>query len=251
MATALNGTLLKGFSILSLFSEDRPRITATLVSKELGMNSATAHRFLTTLEEAGALISTHRGSYSLGFQLVELGNLAQLSNPLAGLVQPALTNLSNKLNLSTMASRMTRAGIMCFATQSANRQVSVGIKVGTVLEPHASAQGRIWLAYMSEDKREEYFKKEDLKAFNENTLADRESLEAEFSNILERGYSCNFGEREADIAAFAVPVLSASGKLIMTLSVFGLRSLFDNGTKNRVQAELLQTAQELKNKLYG
>lgn len=251
MATALNGTLLKGFSILSLFSEDQPTVTAALVCKELKMNTATAHRFLTTLEEAGALICNQRGSYSLGFQLVELGNLAQLSNPLAALVQPALTGLSNKLNLSAMASRFTRAGVMCFATQSANRQVAVGIKVGTVLEPHASAQGRIWLAYMSEADQNAFFKKEHLKAFNKNTLANREHLEAEFRKILEQGYSCNFGEREADIGAIAVPVLSASGKLIMTLSVFGLRSLFDEETNTKVLKELKRSSEDLKSKLYG
>ncbi|WP_089717899.1 helix-turn-helix domain-containing protein [Candidatus Entotheonella palauensis] len=66
MTTPLNSSLIKGFAILKLFSKDRTELTATVVSRELGMNSASAHRFLTTLEEIGALASPRRGCYALG-----------------------------------------------------------------------------------------------------------------------------------------------------------------------------------------
>ncbi|WP_425964126.1 helix-turn-helix domain-containing protein [Rhizobium nepotum] len=53
MATNVNFSLIKGLAILDLITEGRPEITTAIVVNELGMNTATAHRFLMTLEEDG------------------------------------------------------------------------------------------------------------------------------------------------------------------------------------------------------
>ncbi|WP_425964411.1 helix-turn-helix domain-containing protein [Rhizobium nepotum] len=98
MATNVNFSLIKGLAILDLITEGRPEITTAIVVNELGMNTATAHRFLMTLEEAGALTRLQRGTYVLGHQISELGLLAMKANPLLATVQPILDSLCLKIN---------------------------------------------------------------------------------------------------------------------------------------------------------
>ena len=115
MSTPLNHSVLKGFGILSLFSADRKEISAETVVARLGMSQATAHRFLMTLEHAGALRITRRGRFALGQKIEELGWLAGESGSLSIIVQPEIDLLSSTLNESVMACRLTRFGPTCVA----------------------------------------------------------------------------------------------------------------------------------------
>ena len=76
MAQQLNNSVARAFAILRLLGRGRPRITVAEVSAELEINAITAHRFLKTLEAEGALVQVSKGSYRLGYALVDLGDRA-------------------------------------------------------------------------------------------------------------------------------------------------------------------------------
>ena len=245
MVTPLNGSVMKGFAVLRLLSEDRPEITAATVSRELDMNAATAHRFLSTLEETGALVSLKRGRYILGYQLVEMGRLAMRTNPLAAIVKPAIEAASHDLNESVMAGRLLRAGVVCIATANSSRDVVVSIPVGRTLEPHASAHGKIWLAGMERASRARYLRDRDLKRFSDTTITDPDDFDAELEEVIRVGYALNLGEREPDLGAVAVPVMGPNGEILMSLSVFGMRSRFDDTLVRRAVARLNAVAADI------
>ncbi len=245
MPTPLNGSLMKGFAVLKLFSSDRPEITAAVVSRELGMNAATAHRFLTTLEEIGALVSHRRGCYALGLEIVELGRLAESINPLATIVQPVISDVSRELNESAMACRLGRGGPVCIATVVAARPISVSVKVGEVLELHASAHGKVWLASLRDDEIRERFQNDSLPAFSANTLTDFGKLREEIELVRKRGYAQNRGEHESYIGAVAVPVKNKEGETILSLSVFGMVDRFDDDLIRRARKQLTSAANQI------
>ncbi|ETW96372.1 MAG: hypothetical protein ETSY1_26885 [Candidatus Entotheonella factor] len=245
MATPLNGSLMKGFAILKLFSSNRPEITAAVVSRELGMNAATAHRFLNTLEEIGALVSHRRGCYALGLEMVELGRLAESINPLATIVQPVISELSRELNESAMACRLGRGGPVCIASAVAARPIAVSVKVGEVLELHASAHGKIWLASMRDEEIRERFQSEILPAFSANTLIDFGKLREEIESVRQQGYAQNRGEHESYIGAVAVPVNNKDGETFLSLSVFGMVDRFDEALIKRSRKQLMLAANEI------
>ena len=193
MSTPLNGSVLKAFTILGLFNSDRSEISAAIVASELDTNIATAHRFLLSLEEAGALVSYRRGHFSLGRTIEELGRLAEASNPLVAKVQPMINELARQLEESVMVCRLGRQGPTCIAVASSERPISVNISVGTVLPITNTAQGKLWLAAMSRKDRDEWLKGADA------------PTDQELQQITEQGYSQNLGENEPDIGALAVP----------------------------------------------
>lgn len=228
MPTPLNGSLLKGFAILNLFSKNRMEITISIVTRELGMNTATAHRFLITLENVGALVSYRRGGYSLGQRLKELGDLTEFSDPLPRIAQPFIDKLSVLLNESIMVCRLSRDGVICIGNAISSRPISVNIQVGRVLEIHATAHGKIWLAYMDEAEKNHYLNSLSRVKFTKRTLTEDDEFELALQKIRNDGYAVNSGERETDIGAVAVPIFDKNKKIVASLSVFGMLSRFDD-----------------------
>ena len=246
MATPLNGSLLKGFAILKLITPERQEISAATVASELGMNTATAHRFLHTLEAAGALTSYRRGYYGLGQRIEELGRLAAETNPLAAVVQPILDKISRQLNESVMACRLGRYGPTCMSVAISDRPITVNITVGTVLPLHSSAQGKLWLAEMSEEERTSRLEQLPLLPTSRNTISDRKRLDEELELIRKQGYALNRGENEPDIGAVSVPVKAKDGHMLLTLSVFGMFSRFDNTLIERAKTKLFDAAETIR-----
>lgn len=240
MATPLNGSLIKAFEILDLVSEQRPELTAAGVAAALEMSHATAHRFLVTLEEVGVLVLIRRGTYGLGHQMIQLGRIAEVTNPLVAAVQPVIDRLSEELNESVMVGRLSRDGVVCLATAIAPRPITVNIQVGRVLTLHRSAQGKLWLAAMGAARREAWFRA--IMADPSHPRPDFERLRAEIEQARIEGLARNHGESEPDIAAVAVPVHDPAGNLSLTVSAFGMASRFDPPQVSAIAATLKQAA---------
>ncbi len=233
MSTPLNGSVLKAFSILHLISPEQPEISASSVASALGINNATAHRFLLTLEEAGALISYRRGYFSLGPAIEALGAKAEAMNQTARHIRPLITNLADTLNESVMVCRLGRGGPTCIAVAPSKRSITVNISVGTVLPIARSAQGKLFLAAMSASERASW-------------LSGGEQLqEADYEAIRQHGYARNIGESEADIGALSVPVKDRKNNTILTLSVFGMLSRIDDDMVAKALPQLLKTAHKM------
>ncbi|MES0828404.1 IclR family transcriptional regulator [Ruegeria sp. SCP11] len=245
MATKLNGSVVKSFEILGLFSSERREISANTVADELGMTLATAHRFLTTLTIVGALTSYRRGVYCLGHRIEELGRLERETNPLASVVKPIITAASIDLNESVMASRFSQGGPICMAVSPSNRPININIKVGTILPIHSTAQGKIWLSTLSKKERTASLAAYSLAALTEQTVQDNEGLEKELDQIRAQGFALNRGENEPDLGAVSVPVFSDEKRVFLTLSTFGLLSRFDDAFVETAVERLNRAAREI------
>ena len=244
MATPLNRSLLKGFEILSLISKDRPDISAATVIGRLGMNGATAHRLLVTLERAGALRVTGRGRYGIGPKLEELGRVAEETGSLARAIQPHIDRLCSGLGESVMVCRLTRNGAACVAVANSARPISVNIRVGTLLPLHVTAQGRIFLAEMPEARRHARLLSAPV-AGSAYAPPDPAALDAELVRVRIQGYAVNLGDNEPDIAAVAVPARNAEGRTVLTVSAFGMLSRFDDRLINEAKNGLLEAAAQV------
>lgn len=221
MSTPLNGSVLKAFSILRLITPERPEITAATVAAECGMNTATAHRFLLTLADCGALTSRRRGAFGLGEGIQELGRIAELTNPLGARLQPLVTELAREIGESVMVCRLGSNGPTCFAVAASDRPITVNISVGTILPLGTSAQGKLWLAHMTPEDAEDWL-----------AGGPRPPAE-ELEKVRAAGYAQNLGETEPDIGAFAVPIFGPGGEVALTLSTFGMLSRIDDALIDR------------------
>ncbi|WP_421952031.1 IclR family transcriptional regulator [Pelagibacterium sp.] len=251
MATQLNNSVSKAFDILRLFGRGRQRVSAADVVRELGMNAITAHRFLKTLEAEGALVQVSKGSFRLGYMLVDLGDRALEQDRLGQLLQPLLEEITSDLKEASMATIYQTGMVVCVARATPQRSLSVDIRVGDRLEAYCTAHGKMWLAHVSPREREKYLSSLKFEAFTNRTITNRAGLEEEIDLARQRGFSYNMGEREEGITAIAVPVLTSGGRMVAGLSMFGPTSRINRETLDSAIDRLKSAACEASVLLYG
>ncbi|MBA8821935.1 hypothetical protein BRY73_17915 [Ochrobactrum sp. P6BS-III] len=246
-----NGSVIKAFQILDLFDDQLLQIGTSDVVSRLRLNTITAHRFLKTLEAAGALVAVSRGQYRLGYKLAELGKRAAGADNLRSALQPVLDQLTKEVGEGTLASTFDGESAICIARALPDRPMFVSIQLGSHLEAYASAHGKLWLAHLSDAALDAYLDRVELKTLNDGFVPSRSGLVAELHEIRKTGLAYNRGEREPDVYALAVPVLNPSGKMICGLSVFSSKSRMEPLIANDLAARLRAAAQRVQIAFYG
>ncbi len=222
MGTQINGSVLKAFEILNMFSNNRREITTPDVARELRVNNVTANRFLRTLEETGALNTKSKGVYRLGYLFVHLAEQVTCHENLSSIMHPALEKVTNELKEASMLTVFERDMVRVidivnpFSTQS----LTVNVRKGTQLEAYCTSQGKIWLANLSDRQLDRYLKKVRLKPFTSRTITDPECLKKEINQVREQGFAISQEEKEQGLVTVAVPIKTQNDKMIAGISVF-------------------------------
>lgn len=76
----------------------------------------------------------------------------------------------------------------------------------------------------------------------DRAITDRAQLEAEIDLARGWGFAYNLGEREDDITAIVVPVLTGSGRMVAGLSLFGPTSRVTRETLDAARSRLPSAA---------
>lgn len=92
-------------SILELFSEDRPFLSAEEVAAELDCSIPTAYRYVRELVDVGLLVRFSGGEYGLGPRIIKLDYHLRMSDPLLAVGKPIMRELCEYSGLDVVMSR--------------------------------------------------------------------------------------------------------------------------------------------------
>lgn len=107
------------------------------------------------------------------------------------------------------------------------------------MQLHASAAGRVMLAYGTEELRDKVLNVKRLERFTPLTMVDPEILKVELAAVQKRGYAINRGERELEVAAIAAPVFNHENAVNSALAVVGPVQRFSDERVDEILKELL------------
>ncbi|WP_321857341.1 IclR family transcriptional regulator [Paraburkholderia tropica] len=92
-------------SILEMFSDARPFLSAEDVGTELDCSIPTAYRYVRELVEAGLLVRFAGGDYGLGPRIIKLDYHLRMSDPLLAAGQPVMRELREHSGFDIVMSR--------------------------------------------------------------------------------------------------------------------------------------------------
>lgn len=221
--STVSRSLDRAMAILGVFDEAHPRRTLSEVAEELGLNTSTTHRLLQSLKAHGMVTQPDGGrDYALGPAVLRLARLATGSLDLQELARPTLLRLRDAIGetvgLHRLRSDMVRVVLDQAESHHALRRSYTDL--GEPIPLHQGAPGKVLLAFLSPEVREELLAGP-LDAANEQTVTDVDELRAELAQVRERGWSTSFGERVGGIHTVAVPVRDHDGRVTVALSVTG------------------------------
>ncbi len=235
------GSVARAVSLLDALAASDAGLGVNELARRIGVNASTASRLLATLQDAGLVARDPGGPYRLGLRLLTLSDrvLAQLD--VRQLARPLLVRLVAQTGeTATLSVPGDAEAITVDFVPSPSSVISMA-RVGRPSVPHATAAGKVVLAWTGAAAR----LSAPLIAFTERTIVDRAALEAELELVRDRGWAEAVGEREADLAALAVPVFGRGGELAAILGVQGPVSRLTPAARRAQREPLLAAAAEL------
>ncbi len=244
------GSVARATQLLDVLATSDSGLGVNELARRIGVNASTASRLLATLQEAGLVTRADGGPYRLGLRLVTLServlaqlDVRQLARPLlAGLV--AETGETATLSLPGDGEAVTVDFV-----PSPSSVVSMAF-VGRPSVPHATAAGKVMLAYTGAGRGDAAGLAsgpvaEALSAFTPWTITDPAALAAELETVRARGWAEAVGEREPDLAALAAPAFGRAGELVAILGIQGPASRLPAATRRALREPLLAAADRL------
>src|SRR5918999_291396 len=193
----------------------------TEVARELDVHKSTAYRLLTTLRDRGVVeqdAATEK--YRLGFGLVLLARTVRAYLDILRCARPVCERLSERTR-ETVTIAVLEGDDAVVIHQSISRASALGVDwTGRHTPLHATAAGKIFLAYMPEDQIQRILEGP-LERFTENTIVDPASLTGHARTILDAGYGYTVEELEVGLNAVGAPIRGADGSVVGAVSVSG------------------------------
>jgi IclR family acetate operon transcriptional repressor len=232
-ATRQVAAVQRAVAILGELADARTELGTNEIARRTGINVSTISRILATLVNGGLVEHVAAtGRYRLGIGVLRLANAMHERLDIRTLARPYLVELAGLIReTATLSVPGEHEAITLDFAQSPLSVRSVA-EVGRTSAAHATAVGKVFLAHGGT------LPAGSLPVYTERTIVDPAVLEVEVARARERGWAEALGEREEDLNAVAVPVLTAAGRLVAVLGVQGPAVRF-NSRAMRTAAELL------------
>jgi DNA-binding IclR family transcriptional regulator len=238
-ATRQVAAVQRAVAILGELAAARAELGTNEIARRTGINVSTISRILATLVSGGLVeYVTATGRYRLGLGVVRLANAVHERLDIRSLAQPHLAELASRTKETATVSVPGEHGAITLDFVQSPLSVRSVAEIGRPSAAHATAVGKVFLAHGGT------LPAGDLISYTERTIVDPAVLQVEVARAAEQGWAEAAGEREEDLNAVAVPVLSPAGTLVAILGVQGPAVRFTPRAM-RSAAELLIPRAEL------
>ncbi|MBV9231496.1 MAG: IclR family transcriptional regulator [Chloroflexi bacterium] len=205
--------------ILKCFTVDTPVLSGAQIARLLQVPKARVHRFLISLEQVGYLQRVPGSErYSLGMRLYELGMLAVNGASYLERISIRAQELSELYGYTTVVGILMDNDYVAVQPFMPARSLGLAIHAGFRSPAYATAQGRVSLAFLPEDKLNSYLHTTEFRALTPMTLTDPNKLCAELETIRQQLFAVACDQTALGATAIAAPVFGMQDQVIATIA---------------------------------
>ncbi|MDD7973284.1 IclR family transcriptional regulator [Roseinatronobacter alkalisoli] len=191
------------------------------IARELGLVPSTCLHILRVLQDEGLVdFDSETKRYSIGIGILPLARSALQRNTFSTLVQPKLSELSQKFGVTSIATQLSEPGQMIVvALSQSTMPFRLQVDLGSRFPSLISATGRLFAAYNVANKST--LKPEFGKLVWDHP-PDFETWLEEINEAQKRGYAIDKGTYISGVTVVAVPVLGSNGKMVRSIVAIGI-----------------------------
>jgi IclR family transcriptional regulator, KDG regulon repressor len=216
----IQSVVMTGQVIEALAAAGEP-MRLTELANQLGEPKAKMHRHLSTLKHLGFVDQDPKTeTYRLGLRLVHIGQAATDQFDLRRLAEPYMTRLRDLTRQTVVLSTPANGDAIIGAVVDSPNHVTISVRLGYRLPAHASAQGRLNLAFATVATQQRVLSRK-LEAFTPRTLIDPVRLRERFARIRTELYDVSMDETLLGVSAVAAPVLNYENDLVGAVAIVG------------------------------
>jgi DNA-binding IclR family transcriptional regulator len=237
----VNRTVQRALLILDHIALSPKGRTLSELAETLGIPKTSLFDIVSTLEGMNFL-RKHEKQYFIGEKSRDVGNAYIRKQDLCDVAAPILTAASESLGTSSSLVLLSRKTLeYCFQYHPQDA-VMVARQACPYNHLHASATGKILLAFMPPSRRDSILKEFTYHKFTNRTLDNLDDLTAELEKVRKQGFAIDDREYHYLLQCVAAPIRHR-GRVIAAISFSGL-NLF-NDDPDAMVGNVLATAKEI------
>ncbi len=195
-------------------------VSLARLSRETGMNKATALRYLTVLESRGVAERSGTG-WSLGLALFELGSHVPVRAIVVERVRPFLERLARETGESANLACLAGASAIYLDRAEADRSLRMRSVPGDRLPLYCTGVGKAILSLLPVERARAILGSGPLPKINDRTITDPELVIEEAAKAREAGYGLDREEYEVGLSCMAKPLRLPGSDFAGAISVSG------------------------------
>ncbi len=235
-------------NILKVFSEHEA-LSLNEICEITNIPKTSVVRMVSSLEEMGFLVRQEDRKYALGLMFLHFGQLVSERMDVRKIALPIMYNLRDQINEAVNLIIPDGNEAIYVEKVDTSQMVRVYTRIGRRAPFYAGACPRILLAFMPDDRRDQYLDSVDLKKIASGTIVDKYELYQLLSESRKTGYAVSFSELEDGSAAVAAPIRNHEGNVIAAISIAGPESRFREYLLQNLVDRVLQAALQISLKL--
>lgn len=243
-------TVDKALHVLDAVAESEEPITLTELVAETGLEKTTTHRLARSLADGGLLrFDPETRSYTLGWRLIELGALAAQRTRALSVADQFLNQLRDDTGETIHLGAYDNGEVVYLAQKSSSAAVVVRARIGQRRPLHSTAMGKVLLAFGPDEWLFKLLQEPELMAYTENTIRDKEELQAHLRRVRRVGFAVDDEEMTQGIRCVAAPIMDYTGLAVAAISVTGPAFRVSRGELDRLTAKVSAASQDISSEL--
>lgn len=242
-----NQSIGRAVAVLRQVSQDPEGVTASELARRTSLSRMTVARLAATLAQHRMLARKADHRYVLGPELARLGHLANHEQLLIAAFAPRMRELCDTFE-EAVTLELPRADNRIETAHQVNPdRVMTPNWVGRRIDLHASAAGKVFLAFSTSVVIDEVLKGYRLAARTPHTITDRDTFVKHLDLVRRQGYAETREEYELELFGVSVPVLAPRTPtgLVAIISVTGPTARLDRKLNRAALRRIRRAAAEL------
>lgn len=194
----------RALALLGAFDEQHRRLRLTEMARRAAVPVPTAHRLAAELLAWGALSRHDNGDYMIGRRLWDLGLLAPRQTGLRQVAEPFLHDIYAATLATVHLAVREGAEVLYLDRLAGHASVPIVSRVGSRLPLHATAVGKVLLAYAPEDVLRTVLGT--LTRVTPYTITQPGLLRAQLARVRVDGFATTTEEMSLGASSVAVPI---------------------------------------------
>jgi DNA-binding IclR family transcriptional regulator len=209
--------------LLLLLRREGKALGVTELSERAGLPKSTVHRLLTTLQSRGFVRKEDEtGKYVLGLRLFEIGmfiaNQLDVRKAAANHADWFVEKYQEVVHLAVLEdSRVILLDKRVPTGERSNQMIRFHLCLSS--PPHATALGKVLLAYSPPRLVDEYIAAGGLEPLTPSTITDPDEFRGELAQIRAQGYGLSLEGFEIGMSCIGAPVFDYLGRVVAAISV--------------------------------
>jgi IclR family transcriptional regulator, KDG regulon repressor len=241
-------SLQLAIDVLEVVALADEELGVTQIAERLNVTKGSVHRHLSTWVLRGYLLQNPTTSrYAIGPKSRLLARLAP-DVDLVQLAEGPMRDLRDALGHTVVLSEMTPRGALVLAKLVSTSPIEIGVRAGSELPFHASAQGKVMLAFSPHPFQNRVLSRP-LQTFTTHTMTSAERIQKSLIEIARCGYASAPEEAMLGINAVAAPIFDRNDICIGAIAIVGSIQFLPGKPRPKDIASLVRASREISRRL--